>query len=90
MVRAALYLYLRKKYFREFSKLEYLRILSLIFEICSVCLMTENSIELLSSFILLVLVSHTIHSSISVGLSIKKWKILHKGIKFTEEKDPGS
>lgn len=62
----------------------------MIFEICSICLVTSNSILKLAPLILLTLFSQTIHSSIAVAISIKKWKTSHKGIKFTEEREPGT
>lgn len=72
ITRAVLYLLIRKRYLRDFNKVEYLRILSLGFEVsCICCVLTQNSKVIVPMFLVTV-VSQAVHSAVVVYVTNRK------------------
>lgn len=62
VARAVVYVQSRKKYLRDFNKVEYMRYLSLLFEVLTICTILDHSIIAIAPFIILTLLSYSIHS----------------------------
>jgi len=83
-VRAFVYVWTRKLLLRDFSKFEYFKVLTTLFEVATLCLVTSQSTAAVGSFVFLTITLQVIHETVIVTCTAKR-AILDKIKKDQEE-----